>query len=248
MQRTDRSHQRHSLSPGAPFDHYGLGQFIDSYTLSFEHGIQKPNPRLFEFALEQLGVTAAESLMVGDRPNRDGGAVAVGITTLILPPVPNYTLARTGARVAIAPIHVTTSCSLCGPSLTPVVDETALWQIRLNYNQNLLGKLLIVLKRHTEQVASLSAEEWRELHAHVQRSTERLRTAFAPDHFNYAFLQNQDRHVHLHVIPRYASPRLVAGVQFEDPDYPGHYAVPGPVRRVPAEVLDVLAQLLSTEG
>jgi FMN phosphatase YigB (HAD superfamily) len=73
------------------FEYYGLGQFIDSYTPSFEHGIQKPNPRLFELALEQLGVTAAESLMVGARPQRDGGAAAVGITTLILPPVPNYT-------------------------------------------------------------------------------------------------------------------------------------------------------------
>jgi diadenosine tetraphosphate (Ap4A) HIT family hydrolase len=39
----------------------------------------------------------------------------------------------------------------------------------------------------------------------VQRTTERLRRAFAPDHFNYAFLQNQDRHVHQHVIPRYAA-------------------------------------------
>jgi HAD superfamily hydrolase (TIGR01509 family) len=73
------------------FEYYGLGQFIDSYTLSFEHGIQKPDPRLFELALEQLGVTANETLMVGDRPDRDGGAVAVGIATLILPPVPNYT-------------------------------------------------------------------------------------------------------------------------------------------------------------
>jgi FMN phosphatase YigB (HAD superfamily) len=73
------------------FDHYGLGQFVDSYTLSFEHRVQKPDPRLFQIALEQLGVTAAESLMVGDRANRDGGAAAVGITTLILPPVKNYT-------------------------------------------------------------------------------------------------------------------------------------------------------------
>jgi HAD superfamily hydrolase (TIGR01509 family) len=73
------------------FEYYGVAQFVDSYTLSFEHGIQKPDPRLFEIALEQLGVTAAESLMVGDRANRDGGAAAVGITTLILPPVPNYT-------------------------------------------------------------------------------------------------------------------------------------------------------------
>jgi hypothetical protein len=53
-----------------------------------------------------------------------------------------------------------TGCSLCGSSLTPVLDETGFWQVWLNYNQNLLGKLVIVLKRHEEQVAKLSAAEW----------------------------------------------------------------------------------------
>ena len=73
---------------------------------------------------------------------------------------------------------------------------------------------------------------------------ERLRSAFAPDQFNYAFLQNQDRHVHLHVIPRYAAPREVSGVVFDDPDYPDHYAVPGRERRVSAAVLAAIAELL----
>jgi FMN phosphatase YigB (HAD superfamily) len=72
------------------FHYYGLDELVDSYTLSFEHAVQKPGPRLFEIALEQLGVTAADALMVGDRASRDGGAAAVGITTLILPPAPNY--------------------------------------------------------------------------------------------------------------------------------------------------------------
>jgi FMN phosphatase YigB (HAD superfamily) len=73
------------------FDHYGLGAFVDSYTLSFEHGVQKPHGRLFQIALEQLRVTPQETLMVGDRAVRDGGAASVGIATLILPPVPNQT-------------------------------------------------------------------------------------------------------------------------------------------------------------
>jgi diadenosine tetraphosphate (Ap4A) HIT family hydrolase len=83
---------------------------------------------------------------------------------------------------------------------------------------------------------------------HVQRTTERLQRAFAPDHFNYGFLHNQDRHVHLHVIPRYATARIVAGVRFEDPDYPGHYSVPSPDRRVTTTVLDALAHLLGDAG
>jgi hypothetical protein len=51
----------------------------------------------------------------------------------------------------------------------------------------------------------------------------------------------------LHVIPRYATRRLMAGLRFEDPDYPGHYAVPGPERRLSAAVLGRLARLL-TDG
>lgn len=62
------------------------------------------------------------------------------------------------------------------------------------------------------------------------RATEVLVAAFQPDHFNYAFLQNQDHHVHLHVIPRYATSRTFAGLVFTDPDYPDHYVVPAPVR------------------
>jgi diadenosine tetraphosphate (Ap4A) HIT family hydrolase len=94
----------------------------------------------------------------------------------------------------------------------------------------------------------ISEQEWQELRVRVQRTTEQLRRAFAPDHFNYAFLQNQDRHVHLHVIPRYATARMVAGLRFEDPDYPGHYSVPAPERRVSTAVRDALAQLLSDAG
>ena len=136
-------------------------------------------------------------------------------------------------------------CSLCGASPTPVLDECVHWQLRLNLNQNLLGKLIIVLRRHEEQVVALTADEWNALHKQVRLMTARLRAAFEPDHFNYAFLQNQDRHVHLHIIPRYAKPREVAGLRFEDPDYPDHYAVPSYERRVSRAVLDELAACLT---
>jgi diadenosine tetraphosphate (Ap4A) HIT family hydrolase len=70
-----------------------------------------------------------------------------------------------------------------------VLDECVYWQVRLNLKQNLLGKLIIVLRRHEEQVAALSADEWNALHKQVRLMTARLRAAFEPDHFNYAFLQ-----------------------------------------------------------
>jgi HAD superfamily hydrolase (TIGR01509 family) len=63
----------------------GLDGLVDRFILSFEHGVQKPHPRLFMLALETLGVRASDALMVGDRPDRDGGAVLAGIPTLLLP-------------------------------------------------------------------------------------------------------------------------------------------------------------------
>ncbi len=61
---------------------------------------------------------------------------------------------------------------------------------------------------------------------------------------NYAFLQNQDRHVHPHVIPRYAADRELRGLTFTDPDCPDHYAVPGPVRHLAGEHLGLLTESL----
>jgi len=63
----------------------GWGDLIDGYALSFEEGVEKPDPRLFGVALSRLGTRAERTLMVGDLAAKDGGAADIGITTLILP-------------------------------------------------------------------------------------------------------------------------------------------------------------------
>ena len=51
-------------------------------------------------------------------------------------------------------------CALCCPVLqTPVVHESASWRTAINRNQNLLGKLIVVLRRHEEDVTALTHEE-----------------------------------------------------------------------------------------
>jgi HAD superfamily hydrolase (TIGR01549 family) len=72
----------------------GVGDLIDAYALSFELGCQKPDPRMFLTALDLLDTYADKALMVGDRCSHDGGAVDVGIATLILPPPPAVVGAR----------------------------------------------------------------------------------------------------------------------------------------------------------
>jgi diadenosine tetraphosphate (Ap4A) HIT family hydrolase len=114
----------------------------------------------------------------------------------------------------------------------------------LNRNQNLIGKYMLVTRRHVEAVDQLTTAEWEDLRRKLGWVTTALRQATQPDHFNYAFLQNQDRHVHLHVVPRYATRRQVAGLRIDDPDYPGHYAVPMPDCRLTREQSECLATLL----
>ncbi|MFE5260817.1 HAD family hydrolase [Streptomyces coelicoflavus] len=60
------------------FREHGLDRFVDTYVLSYEHGIRKPDPRLFGVACAALGVEPGRTLMVGDDRRADGGAKALG--------------------------------------------------------------------------------------------------------------------------------------------------------------------------
>jgi diadenosine tetraphosphate (Ap4A) HIT family hydrolase len=97
------------------------------------------------------------------------------------------------------------------------------WHVVINHNQNYLGKVMLVLRRHETDVAALTPDEQAELWSLLGQVKTALVGAFAPDHFNYAFLMNLDAHVHLHVIPRYAAPRSFGGLQFDDGRVGEHY-------------------------
>ncbi|WP_155059191.1 HAD family hydrolase [Streptomyces blattellae] len=60
------------------FREHGLDPYIDTYVLSYEHGIRKPDPRLFATACAKLGVEPRDALMVGDDRRADGGAATLG--------------------------------------------------------------------------------------------------------------------------------------------------------------------------
>ncbi|MEV4969341.1 HAD-IA family hydrolase [Streptomyces sp. NPDC024062] len=60
------------------FDALGLTPYIDANVFSYEVGVDKPDPRIFQLACDRLGVDPAEALMVGDEQHKDGGAEAIG--------------------------------------------------------------------------------------------------------------------------------------------------------------------------
>ncbi|GAB3235561.1 HAD-IA family hydrolase [Hymenobacter seoulensis] len=60
--------------------HLGMAHLVDALITSEDIGVTKPNPRIFQVALERLGSYAAETVMVGDNWHADiVGALQVGI-------------------------------------------------------------------------------------------------------------------------------------------------------------------------
>ena len=70
------------------FEAAGIAECFDAFILSFEHGVQKPSAAIFEIALRRDRCRAGDALMVGDRASHDGGAVKLGISTLLLSALP----------------------------------------------------------------------------------------------------------------------------------------------------------------
>ena len=120
------------------------------------------------------------------------------------------------------------------------------WHVVVNWSQNYLGKVMLVLRRHETDVTSLAAAEQFELWTLLGQVKSALVGAFQPDHFNYAFLMNQDAHVHMHIIPRYAAPRQFGGMTFEDGRLGDHYALSS--RIVPADIREQIALALRAHG
>jgi HAD superfamily hydrolase (TIGR01509 family) len=65
----------------------GFHKYVDAYVLSYELGRCKPDPAIFRFACDSLGIEPEQALMVGDTP-ADAAAVAVGCRAYLLPAAP----------------------------------------------------------------------------------------------------------------------------------------------------------------
>jgi HAD superfamily hydrolase (TIGR01493 family) len=61
------------------FAAHALADLVDAFTHSFEVGAEKPDPAIFLRACEALGTRPGDTLMVGDHPIADGGAVRAGL-------------------------------------------------------------------------------------------------------------------------------------------------------------------------
>lgn len=68
-------------------ENLGIAPFIDHTVYCMDVGVRKPHPDIFQHALEQAGVSAVESLFVGDDPVWDvAGARGVGMAVVLFDP------------------------------------------------------------------------------------------------------------------------------------------------------------------
>lgn len=73
-------------------EHSGLKPFFEHIIISEEVGTQKPDPKIFELAMQRANTTAVECLMIGDNMNTDiAGARAAGIDQVFFNPHKRYT-------------------------------------------------------------------------------------------------------------------------------------------------------------
>jgi len=129
------------------------------------------------------------------------------------------------------------------PDLQTQLAASAHWSAHLNADQGLLGRCYLVLQRPETDALAVTDAELTELWAFARHIRTALTALFAPDHFNYALLMNQDAQVHFHLIPRYHDRRQFSGGTFVDPDFGGHYTVSAPRTLDPAAFQALLAAL-----
>ena len=80
------------------FRAHGLDPLVDAYVLSYEHGVQKPDPRLFRAACDALGVDPARGADGGRRPPRGRGGGGPGLRGPLRGPSPGGPSVRTALR------------------------------------------------------------------------------------------------------------------------------------------------------
>src|SRR5688572_6461662 len=99
--------------------------------------------------------------------------------------------------------------SACPPVTCCFQDESLVywrgehWSATLAWDQRLLGRSVLYAHRHIETLDALADQEREELWLALDLLHAGLRGAVAPSHFNVLQLGNWERHLHLHVLPRY---------------------------------------------
>lgn len=101
-----------------------------------------------------------------------------------------------------------------------LLREYTHWAVLLRPQQVTVGSLVLACRAEVTSMAEVPAEAFAELQTVTTDLEGALKRVFAFDKINYLLLMMVDKHVHFHVIPRYATPRTVGNTAFSDRAWP----------------------------
>ena len=125
-----------------------------------------------------------------------------------------------------------------------LIKDYKYWSIFIHPNQGYLGRCVVWCNReNAKDLTEATAAEQKELFLVLDDLKRAVTKAFQPDWFNYAFLGNETRHLHGHVVPRYAKPKEFMGKIFEDKFW-GHNYRSDRSFKIPENILKSIQQKL----
>lgn len=100
------------------------------------------------------------------------------------------------------------------------------WDLYLHENQCYLGRVFVLLKddKGVDDFLAIQGEVREEFFTIGEEVKASLGTLFKPDKMNYAALSNTSPAIHVHIVPRYKSPREFAGLVFKDERWGQNFA------------------------
>ena len=101
-----------------------------------------------------------------------------------------------------------------------LVREYDHWVVLVRPQQITLASMVLALKSEVTALGQAPEAAFGELKRVTADLEAALAATFAPDKINYLMLMMSDPHVHFHVLPRYASERSIAGMNFVDRAWP----------------------------
>lgn len=124
-------------------------------------------------------------------------------------------------------------CNVCnGPDIygeLPTVVESDIWRVELNPNQQHLGRTFVGLREHKSSLSELGEDEFLEYRRILRKLEMGARAAFGAELFNWMCLMNdaardnQEPHVHWHMVPRYSAPVKFSSHEYTDSAWPRQY-------------------------
>lgn len=121
-----------------------------------------------------------------------------------------------------------------------LIKEYVHWKLLVRNRNTTLGNCVAITKSHHENFSDVSSEEMEEFAQVVKDVEGVLKDSFRYDKINYQMLMMKDKHTHFHIIPRYASPRDFAGIEWTDDGWP--MLPPAQKEPVSQEILDQIKE------